>query len=167
MYYTLQVFMKNVKDNVLRKKNLTEIQGTLMSNNFPWYYAKSQKRNDNDSSYLTHSFFHDKKINSDFFNILKPILNIMNPTTLINIRANLILNRRGNFSKYHIDIENFKNTTAIFYVNTNNGCTQFKKDNKKIKCVENRLLTFDSTLYHKAISQTDTDTRIVINFNYL
>jgi len=158
--------MKKVKDDFLKKNDLIHIQNVIMSNNFPWYYAKSQNKDQKDTSYLFHSFFHDNKINSDFFYIIKPILNILNPTTLINVRANLILNRQNFFCNYHTDTKNIKNTSAIFYVNTNNGYTEFKKNKEKIKCLENRILIFNCNLYHKPVSQTDKDRRIVINLNY-
>ena len=51
-------------------------------------------------------------------------------------------------------------------MNTNNGHTLLK--NKiKIKAEENKLLIIDTKTPHAAVSQTDKDRRIVINFNYL
>ena len=55
--------------------------------------------------------------------------------------------------------------TSIFYLNTNNGWTQFKKGGK-VKCVENRLVTFDSNLEHAGVTCTDQKRKVVINFNY-
>ena len=107
--------------------------------------------------------------NSKYFFIVKPILKILNCVVIINIRANLLLKRSEFKSNYHIDRWGFnkpKHKTAIFYVNTNNGHTLFKNNNKKIKCVENKLIIFDSKLSHKTVLQTDKDKRIVINFNY-
>ena len=57
-------------------------------------------------------------------------------------------------------------TTAIFYLNTCNGYTKFRKSGKKIKTVANRMVIFDSNLEHAAFSQTDEKVRVVINFNY-
>jgi hypothetical protein len=58
-----------------------------------------------------------------------------------------------------------KHKTAIFYINTNNGYTEFN-DGTKVDSVENRMLIFPSKLSHRAVAQTDEDQRIVINFNY-
>jgi len=41
------------------------------------------------------------------------------------------------------------------------------KNKIKIKTEENKLLIIDTKTSHAAVSQTDTDRRIVINFNYL
>ena len=56
-------------------------------------------------------------------------------------------------------------TTSIFYVNTNNGYTEFE-DGTKVESVENRLVTFSLNMKHRGTSCTDEKTRVVINFNY-
>ena len=64
----------------------------------------------------------------------------------------------------HIDFKDCK--TSIFYLNSNNGYTQFERGDKIIS-KENRVVVFDSNLKHCAVDCTDTKYRIVINFNYL
>ena len=160
--------MKKIKDKILKKEIFKPIQKLLMSNDFPWFYSDSQTGTKIDSSFLYHSFYHNHIINSGFFNILDPLLNYLKPVSLINIRANLQLNRAKVDSNYHVDdipATALKHRTAIFYVNTNNGCTEFI-DGDKVDCVENRMLIFPSKLAHRVVAQTDTDQRIVINFNY-
>ena len=162
--------MNNIKEynKILNKNDFAGLQNLITSVDFPWFYASSQV-DDIDSSYMFHSFFHKNRINSPhYYHIIKPVLDILKPLAIINIRANLLLARTSFESVYHSDDWGFKkpkHKTAIFYVNTNNGCTVFK-DKKKIKCVENKLIIFPSNMEHKAVAQTDTDTRIVINFNY-
>ena len=41
----------------------------------------------------------------------------------------------------------------------------FKKGGK-VKCIENRLVTFDSNLEHAGVTCTDKKRKVVINFNY-
>jgi hypothetical protein len=158
-----------VIDSALKKEDLSILGNIINSIDFPWYYNNYQVPEEKDSSFLFHSFFHSNGINSKYFFIVKPILKILNCVVIINIRANLLLKRSEFKSNYHIDRWGFnkpKHKTAIFYVNTNNGHTLFKNNNKKIKCVENKLIIFDSKLSHKTVLQTDKDKRIVINFNY-
>ena len=161
--------MSNLKNfnKILNKQEFTSLQNLITSVDFPWFYASSQV-DDIDSSYMFHSFFHKNRVNSPhYYHIIKPILDILKPLSIINIRANLLLARTSFESAYHSDDWGFKkpkHKTAIFYVNTNNGYTEFKDE--KIKCVENKLIIFNSETKHKAVAQTDTDTRIVINFNY-
>ena len=70
----------------------------------------------------------------------------------------------------HIDQDiknNKKLKTAIYYVNTNNGYTKFKKNNKKIISEKNKLIIFDNDLEHTGSTCTDDRLRVVINFNYV
>jgi len=56
-------------------------------------------------------------------------------------------------------------TTAILYMNTNNGYTKFE-DGTKVESVANRMITFPANMKHSGTSCTDEKTRVVINFNY-
>tara|TARA_R100001086_G_scaffold62056_3_gene28773 strand:+ start:219 stop:731 length:513 start_codon:yes stop_codon:yes gene_type:complete len=163
--------LNNIKEhnNFLNKEDFVRLKNFMTSIDFPWFYSKTQT-DGRDSSYLFHSFFHKNRINSShYYHLIEPILDILKPLSIMNIRANLLLSRRNSGSTFHIDSWGFKkpkHKTAIFYVNTNNGYTLFEKDKKEITCVENKLIIFPSKMKHKAVAQTDTDTRIVINFNY-
>ena len=67
-------------------------------------------------------------------------------------------------SAWHID--SFPcSTTAILYMNTNNGWTEFKKRGR-VKSVANRAVIFDSNLEHRGVTCTDANRRVLINFNY-
>ena len=55
--------------------------------------------------------------------------------------------------------------TGIFYVNTNNGKTIFK-NGKEVESIKNRMVIFPSNIEHAGTSNTDTENRIVINFNW-
>ena len=54
---------------------------------------------------------------------------------------------------------------AIFYVNSNDGFTEFETG-EKIKSMENRLLMFDNKLKHFGTTSTNSKTRIVLNLCY-
>ena len=55
--------------------------------------------------------------------------------------------------------------TGILYLNTNDGYTEFE-DGKIVNSVANRFVEFPSNILHRGVSQTDTEWRSVINFNY-
>ena len=65
---------------------------------------------------------------------------------------------------YHIDGYDCSHT-SIYYVNTNNGYTKFKKGGK-VKSVENRMVIFDSDDWHQGFTCTDQQRRVLINFNF-
>tara|TARA_R100001244_G_scaffold17272_2_gene18650 strand:+ start:339 stop:821 length:483 start_codon:yes stop_codon:yes gene_type:complete len=156
----------NIYKNFINKKNFNKINCALLSDYFPWYYKPHQvltsKKN---SSYMSHHFVINGKTNSNQFFLLEPILNKLKPKKILNIRANLCL-KRPSRCDWHVDkfTDNLTHKTAIYYVNTNNGYTEFK--NKKVKCIQNQIVIFDAYLKHRAKIQTDKDMRVVINFNY-
>ena len=65
---------------------------------------------------------------------------------------------------YHHDYDDMK--TAVFYINTNNGYTEFE-NGVRVNSVANRVCIFDSNLRHRGTTHTEGDNqRIVVNFNY-
>jgi hypothetical protein len=87
------------------------------------------------------------------------------------VRANLYIKKdRVYSSRFHTDdcegVNKYNHKTAIFYVNRNNGYTKFE-DGKKVESIPNRMLIFDASLKHCAVTQMDDDRRIVININYI
>ena len=63
-------------------------------------------------------------------------------------------------------IETISYTTAIFYINSNDGYTEFE-DGTKVESVANRWVSFPEEMKHRGTSCTDERVRVVINFNYL
>ena len=93
-------------------------------------------------------------------------LGIKNPNDLIRVKANLTV--RTTFHRntgYHQDFKNADLTTAILYLNTNNGWTQLKSG-EKVKSIANRMVIFPTKTLHAGVTCTDERKRVVINFNY-
>ena len=65
-------------------------------------------------------------------------------------------------SGFHIDYPNM--TTATYYINDNNGYTEFR-DGSRVESISNRMLIFDSNLEHAGVTCTDEKRRVLINFN--
>lgn len=161
--------MKNkykVINNFLSKEDFINIKNLLFSNEIAWFYLNNMVEKDN--GFFNHCFYNNFKPMSDFyFTHIISIINKLKVAAIIQIRANLLLKKETQyFSKFHVDAP-FKCKTAVFYINTCNGYTILDEKLKiKIKCEENKMLIFDSNVFHCAASQTDVDRRIVINFNY-
>ena len=125
-------------------------------------------------------FFVDSRSqkNSVHSKILQPILNKYRCISIARIKANLQLaSKEPVVSDYHHDyfytnkdgeeIPEQAITTLIYYVNTNNGYTEFE-DGAKVASLENRLIEFPNINpkgRHRGVSQTDSYYRAVINFN--
>jgi len=165
-----------VYKNFLQKKDFKIIEEHLLSANFPWYYNKNViGRYDNglpedDKNFqFTHGFYHHDKINSNKFEVIQPIIKMINPLTILRIKANLLTRTSKNIEHgYHTDFDknSHKITTGIFYVNTNNGYTKFKNKNV-VKSEANKYVEFKGDESHTGSTCTDENVRIVINFNYI
>ena len=86
----------------------------------------------------------------------------------INLNPKTVFHRKSGFHTDQRSVsEGFglHQKTAIFYINTNNGWTEFKKGGR-VKSVANRAVIFDSNLEHRGVSCTDAKRRVLINFNY-
>tara|TARA_Y100000758_G_scaffold257167_1_gene194369 strand:- start:5 stop:523 length:519 start_codon:yes stop_codon:yes gene_type:complete len=161
-----------IRDNLLVKKDLTELEN-LIYGNLPWYLNKEQVTGADDGCWFSHIIYDEDVPKSDIYNPVMDIFkNYLKYVTLIRINANLLLRQETpSISDFHTDCDwNFedeeKMTTAIFYLNTNNGVTEFK-DGDRIDSVKNRLIIFPTTASHRAIGQTDVSKRIVFNFNFI
>jgi hypothetical protein len=158
-----------VLNNFLEEKEFNLIKSTLLRSNFPWYYNNEVVYNDKNNFQFTHIFFIDHSIVSNMFNLIKPLINKINPISLVRIKANLTTKtdtivEHGCHVDYDIQ-KTDKMKTSIFYINSNNGYTRFK-NKKMIKSKENRLLSFNTDMEHTGSTCTDENVRVVINLNY-
>jgi len=156
--------------NCLSPNDLKPLQDTLTSKDFPWFYREAEVKKETDSEYFTHSFYHTPNtLRSKWYELIVPILEKIKGTSLIWARANLLINKSNPIrSALHRDIGSSKGTTAIFYVNSNNGFTLLKTDKGDVKSSseENKLIIFNSQTLHQSVRQTDTNQRITLNFNF-
>jgi hypothetical protein len=173
-----------VFDNLLDDYVADRISHILHTAEFPWYFhdhiayktdnsTLSRLLNENESL-SRYQFVHTFKSNinqtsSIFFDqsvlpiIDKLKINFMN---VCRAKVNLSVYTVDSYkSAFHIDSAT-PHKVALYYVNTNNGYTEFE-DGKKIYCVKNRVVLFDGAIKHRAVKQTDTKTRIAININYV
>ena len=168
--------MVKVIDNFLAKEDFIKLQYNLISNaGFPYYFQNAKdyplgdKRNDKmlDQFQFTHLFYDDSKENSDWFWVLKNILKKLKVSSLTKAKANCNpYNVKLIQGGFHLD-NNFKNNkTAVFYLNTCDGYTIFKKDKKIIYSIENRVILFNSNEFHAGTNTTNQKARWVLNINY-
>lgn len=171
--------MTNVKvyDNFIDKPVFEEMRKQVM--NINWRYG-GKVANDFDDGpnceekydwQMVHMFYKHPFEMSDQFHIINPIVQKINP--IIMYRAKLNLNpctdkivEHGYHQDYQPEELGKIFTSAVYYLNTNNGYTKFE-DGTTIPSVENRLITFPSTLNHTGSSCTDTKHRLVLNLVYV
>ena len=162
-----------IEDNFLDQEKFDELQILMMGKDFAWYYNDTiDYKRQKDKFQFTHMFYDEAAPRSSFINQINSIFEIIDPISLIRIKANL-LTRTSNIveNAFHTDKsilpeEKLKHlTTSIFYMNTNNGYTEFESG-ERVESVANRMIVFPANLKHRGTSCTDEKIRIVINFNY-
>ena len=157
----------NVKvvDNFLQPYQFKQLYSVIMGDEFPWYFNKYTTREGDGMLKYTHRF--DKPGNhSAFMSLIEPILNKLKAYGYYRINVNNL--HRTRFFNYntgfHTDGYDWPKT-AIFYINTCNGYTKFKKGSK-VMSVANRMVFFPSEMEHAGFTCTDERRRVIINFNY-
>lgn len=160
-----------VVDNLLQPDDLKSLQNLLLNPDFPWYYNPGinyDKEADKDPYIFqfTHTFYDKFNFLSSYSEAILPLLSAIDPVSLVRVKANLnTISPNHVAGGYHTDYDDFECITAVFYVNTNNGYTEFI-NGEKVESVENRLLLFPSKFLHTGVTQTDVSARVVININF-
>ena len=168
--------MIDIKDNFLPIREFEQMHSELMAWNFPWYASKVVNDSDQNADYnmqFTHLFYERYSPVDDTINILHPVLRVIQPISIFKIKANIMPNQ-GKIVEhgYHHDVTDSEfhpikdhMKTSNLNMNTNNGITKFE-DCSIIESVANRFVTFPNHTEHTGTTTSDSDYRLVINFNY-
>ena len=158
-----------VVDNFLEENTFKQIQKYIEGPEFDWYYNDFVISNEytENNFQLVHSFYKNYSPTSKKSNLILPVVKKIDPKAIIRIKANMTTRENQIIEHgYHTDVHDFIGTTAVYYINTNDGYTKFKTG-EKISSKENRIVFFKSDLLHTGTNCTDKKHRIVINFNFV
>ena len=159
--------MIKVIDNFLEEDIFKEIEKILMSDKFPWFFNDFKNDSDDINNFqFTHTVVRGNgNVESKFIQYMKPFFDKLNIKKIFRIKINLTTRTQKLFNHlYHTDVP-FECTTAIFYINSNNGKTIFK-NGETVNSVANRMVTFPTQTLHAGANCTNDIARVVINFNY-
>lgn len=164
-----------VLDDYLDQDLFQRILASIRAESFPWERSRVLRPapvqlSPEDNMQYVHGFFLNSprhQYQSKQFDIIRPIIERLNPTELIKAKLNLTP-RRDRHIEYglHLDTRRAGATTAVFYLNSNNGYTYFDPG-EKIRSVANRMVLFDSARQHTGASCTDEGFRLVLNINMI
>ncbi len=158
--------MIQIIDNFLPEEEFKSIQSLMMGGKFNWFYSKGRSRENDGSYYMGHMFFQPEVgLNSEHLDMWNTFMNKVEAKKCTRIKANLTFKTPTiEPAPFHYDFSDMK--TATFYINTNNGYTEFE-NGVRVNSVANRVCIFDSNLNHRGVTHTEGDhQRIVVNFNY-
>ena len=170
LFLLVFIVLPKVIDNFLSDEDFCALSSVILSDHFYWFRNPIiTKGAHSNFGQMYHQFYacnNDKQ--SDFFSVVQPLLCKLGQLVLFRVKANLnpcdsVNTMLGDF---HTDFPGFQSTTAIFYLNTNNGWTEFE-DSQKIFSKSNRLVVFPQEIRHVGFSCTDQPFRCLININFL
>ena len=160
----------NIHDNFLPEKDFKDLTNIVTSTMFPWYLNHGVSFQDDGLVQFTHTIYkNDSFISSYTLGGLDIFKNLLQMTSLVRVKFNLL--HRTDKRIVHLPHTDLKDPidslkTAILYLNTNNGYTEFETG-EKVESVKNRLVVFDAKIKHNGTTNTcDTPYRIVLNLNY-
>ena len=171
-------------DDFLDKTQFDTLQTFILSGECGWFFNEDidYKGAGKDTFQFTHSFYRNNCPSSDHYDKLWAVIEKFSETNsergassgiiLARCKANLLTRTPKHVkNSYHCDLVGLNKqklkqlTTSIYYINSNNGYTEFE-DGTIVESVANRMLSFPAVLQHRGTSCTDEKRRIVINFNY-
>ena len=161
--------------NFLKSNDYVLLSELLQDKFFPWYFYNTSIDNgeyDNDFMFVHTVFEKEVGINSpQFFNFIPLMNNIsaqigVKHTELLRIKANMYTNQgKKIIHEKHTDYPKINNyTTAVYNLTSCNGGTQFNEN--FIPSEANSLLVFDGNTPHSGVTQSDTDIRLLVNFDF-
>ena len=152
-------------DNFLEKEFFLTLQNLILGEYFSWFFNDYKVYENDDDFQFVHTVIRKSQTTSNFIKYINPILSKLNVQKTIQVKLNLQTKKDKIYNHiFHTDMPDV--TTAIFYINTNNGKTIFK-NGEEVNSLQNRIVIFDSNLKHTGTTHTDTKRRVLINFNYV
>lgn len=158
----------NIIDNFLSKDDFKFVTSQLTGDEFPWFFQKDVNIGDDpnsQNSFFTHVFYKDRKVNSQYYEHFKFILDIIDAKAVIRFKANCYPpTDKIIVHDPHTD-HSFSHKGFLLYINDNDGFT-ILEDGTKIESVANRALFFDASKPHQSSTATNVKARFNININY-
>lgn len=159
-------------DNVLSEKTFNNIVNyTCNNNDFPWNLVQNGVSIRGDGKYqFIHEFKTDTDKMSPYNYLLRNLYLRLGVNNLWRCKMNLNIKTKKThvFYPFHQDFTTLQVpfTTAVFYLNTNNGYTLFE-DGTKVDSVANRMVMFNGNTKHTGATHTEGDRfRFVLNINF-
>lgn len=164
--------MTEIYPNFLPDTHYRVIRDLFMTEKLPWHYNDRVVTTERQFMF-THAFMDNGQvINPHFFEPIRSMLELIQLKKrfigVSRVKANLYTNQ-GKSVRHpaHFDIPpdagvSDKVCIGVFHVNACNGTTVIGEE--EIRSEDNQLVLFENVSHYGTV-QTDTDTRVVINFN--
>lgn len=163
--------MIDVIDDFLPEEEAVALEHLMLNSSaFPWYVNQGHPdrpiKDDRLGQFkFTHLWFSDHEWRGDPA-VVKPMLSKLLASSVIRVKGNLqTVAPERQVGEWHSDECDPSAWTAVYYVNTCNGYTEFR-DGTKVESKRGRVARFRNDIEHRSVNCDDTNCRAVINFNY-
>jgi hypothetical protein len=186
-----------VIDDFLPHEQFKVLQSVILGDDFPWYFLETVSRPPGSyvppNAVETFGWFHNFYSKAD--NIESYSMDIINPlieqlsvvenrrAEFIRIRASLKTQKNGftedHYNVPHVDYD-FPHVSAVYYLNDSDGDTWMFNEyfegfpepddytvKERVSPKPNRIVIFDGLQYHTASNPIHSETRSIININYI
>ena len=156
-----------ITENFLDDEAFKFIEQQLMGTQFPWFFQPGVVEENDDGlwTYLAHQFFAENRPQSNYMQLLQPLLDSITPKAIIRAKANCYQrSEKIHQHNFHIDGD-YDHNLSILSINTCDGFTVLE-DGTKIESKRYRLLTINGSKKHASTTCTNTQNRINIGVNY-
>jgi hypothetical protein len=158
-------------DNFLKPQVFKQIEDVFLSDHFSWFFNEYKVYGDKeyfDNFQMTHTLYKDGEPKSNILiELPKELWQNLGVDVLLTCKANLTTRvETPTITGYHNDVTIPGATTAVLYINKNNGATIFE-NGEEYQSLPNRCVIFPSSIKHASKSHTDIKRRVVLNINYL
>jgi len=161
-----------VTEDFLQEEYYDHLNEIITSTQFPWMFQKrvanigEDPEEDLNHYYFVHSLFFQNKIESPLYDDFLYLFQSLNVQFLHRARVLMFVNQGEQYiHDRHVDhTTNCK--TALIYMNTNDGFTDFETG-ERVESVKNRLLLFDGSVPHSSSTPTNTKERLLLSVTYI
>tara|TARA_B100001250_G_C19733952_1_gene759883 strand:- start:290 stop:811 length:522 start_codon:yes stop_codon:yes gene_type:complete len=160
-------------DNFLHKKDFKEIQEWILEPSCRWSYSPcvvdpNDEVDEDPAAYQFVNMIYYSRMgheNPDCARIFT-LLDKLRPQVLLKAKLNMqMMTDTIRVNDKHTDFTpSITCTTAIYYINSNNGYSLI--GDKKVESVENRIVLFNGKTLHTGTTCTDERRRLVLNLNF-
>ena len=168
-----------ILENLLPQSYADEIEETISSPTFPWFF--NGQTNGVENTFLTdYHFTHDAILNgrnnSSYVDFLKPVVWFFEKETKIKvkkiyrIKINLTTNAKLSESEkelgIHYDVKDENYISLLYYISDSDGDTLIKTENDNIFITpeKNKAVWFKSNTLHRTGRPEVNKRRLVINY---
>ena len=145
-----------IEDNFMDRILFSSVKDTLTGDTFFWFYNDFINYRPCDGYKFTNEIIKDSNLTNYYFlnylNMIKPVLEKIPHKKLHSVRFNLFLKT---IKPEKHTINNHKKNTKVSILFANNTDGGIEIDNAFIKSTENQLISFDSNVEYKVVTQTD------------